>query len=45
MLSSEGQLAVESVGFQPLLPADRAANMTKLSSIVPARMLPVTLRR
>ena len=30
LLSSEGQLVVEAAGFQPLLPADRAAGLAKL---------------
>ena len=31
VLGSEGQLVVESVGFEPLLPADRQANLAKFS--------------
>jgi ABC-type phosphate transport system substrate-binding protein len=30
-LSSEGQLVVESVGFQPLMPADRLEGLNRLN--------------
>jgi len=30
VLSAEGQLAIEGVGFQPLLPEERMAGMRKL---------------
>lgn len=45
ILSSNGQLVIESVGFEPLLPADRATGLSKLTTSAPARTLPVSLVR
>jgi phosphate transport system substrate-binding protein len=40
VLGSEGQLVVESVGFEPLLPADRQSNLAKFASDRAAWHLP-----
>jgi len=45
VLSPTGQLVVESVGFEPLLPSDRSAGLQSLNAATPARVLPAALGR
>ena len=45
ILSSNGQLVIESVGFEPLLPPDRATGLSKLTASATPKTVPVSLVR
>jgi len=45
VLSSNGQLVIESVGFEPLLPAERASGLSKLNTTAAAKTLPASRER